>query len=155
LPLGAGAGSGKESPAPEFVGRNVPPTSGPASGIDAVDWSSSVKVTPLASVVPPTSDMTIALWPVGPTSRRSRSSASVWVMFLSSRLTSVMLVPKPATSIVDGYGVAGPSGIRIAPGLTQGLDEHGGGGGGGVPVSMLSDQPPVISPQSAARSSAT
>jgi hypothetical protein len=134
---------------------NVPDASAVLSARWLAAWSSSVRLTLLASVAPPTSDMTIALVPVGPTRSRSRSSGSVCVMFVSRRLTSVIVAPgPPAYVMLDGYGVAGPSGIRICVAFAQ-SGGQGGGGGGGVPVSMLSDQPPAISPHSPEASSAT
>ena len=59
-PDGAGAGAGNVSPAPTFVGLNVPDTSGPASGKLLAVASVSVSVTLLAAMLPPTSDMMIA-----------------------------------------------------------------------------------------------
>ena len=93
LPLGAGAGAGNVSAPPWFVGLNDPVVNTVLSGNSAAAWSSIVSVTPLTSVVPPASDMTIASAPVGPTSRRSRSSASVWVRPVSVTLTSVTVTP--------------------------------------------------------------
>jgi hypothetical protein len=76
-PAGAGAGAGKVSPAPVFVGLNVPLANGPASGREVAAASSSVNVTFDAAVEPPTSDMIIAFWPPGPTSKMSMSSGKI------------------------------------------------------------------------------
>src|SRR4029450_5491805 len=55
----------------------------------------------------------------GPTSRKSRSSGKVWVKPLMVTVTLVT-VPWPATTMSDGYGVAGPlSGMEIGAGLVK------------------------------------
>ena len=59
------------------LGLNAPDTSGPASGRADAAASSRVSVKFVASVVPPTSDMTTNFCPPGPTSRMSTSSGSV------------------------------------------------------------------------------
>jgi len=76
-PPGVGAGAGNGSPAPMFVGWKVPLTSGPASGSGEAAASSSTRFTLTAPMLPPTSDITIAFWPPGPTSRISMSSGNV------------------------------------------------------------------------------
>src|ERR1051326_7173676 len=64
-PDGTGAGATNGSPAPTFVGLNVPETSGPAAGRFAAAASSNVSVTLVAVAVPPTSPIMIAFWPPG------------------------------------------------------------------------------------------
>ena len=59
-PLGVGAGAGKRSPAPKFVGWKMPLTSGPESGSGEPAASFSPIVRCIASMLPPTSDVTIA-----------------------------------------------------------------------------------------------
>jgi len=59
-PLGVGAGAGKRSPAPKFVGWKMPRTSGPESGSGEPAASFSPIVRCIASMLPPTSDITIA-----------------------------------------------------------------------------------------------
>ena len=97
-PDGAGAGAGNTSAPPAFVGLNVPLTSGPESGRLLAAASSSVNVTPLTAVEPPTSDMMIAFCPPGPTSNMSMSSGKVWLKLLS---VTVTLVTAPVTPEID------------------------------------------------------
>ena len=104
-PLGTGAGAGNVSIEPLFVGRKVPETSGPDSGSAVAAASSRTRSTSTASAVPPTSDMTVARWPCGPTSRMSMSSGLRWLTSFSTRLTSVTAVPLlPVTAIVQVDG---------------------------------------------------
>jgi len=76
-PEGVGAGAGNVSRALMFVGLNVPETSGPASGRLVAAASSNVRVTPVAGLEPPTSDIIIAFCPPGATSSTSTSSGNV------------------------------------------------------------------------------
>ena len=134
-PAGAGAGAGKVSPVPELVGWNVPLVSN-AAGIGLAAASSRVRVIPETSSPPPTSDMMMAFWPPGPTSRISISDGKVWVRFLSLTTTLVTVPLNPATVMFDGYGAPAPlSGIVIAVALVnvvwlQGVGEADGEGDG-------------------------
>lgn len=74
-----GACVGKVSPAPMFVGLNVPDVSGPGSGKFDPAASFSVIVRFVTPIEPPTSDIMIAFAPVGPTSRKSASSGNAWL----------------------------------------------------------------------------
>ena len=107
-PAGAGAGDGNGSPAPMFVGLNVPDDSAPASGRLFAAASSSVKVTLLAGVLPPTSDMMMAFCPPGPTSIMSTSSGNVWLKLFNVTVRFVIELACPDTVSVDGYGLAAP-----------------------------------------------
>jgi hypothetical protein len=64
--------------------------------------SSRVRLTLTAFVLPPTSDMTIAFAPDGPTRSTSMSSGSVWLKPLRTRLTSAIELPRPETTQFDG-----------------------------------------------------
>jgi hypothetical protein len=115
-PLGVGAGAGKTSPAPKFVGSKTPLTSGSELGSGEPAASSSPMVRCITSLLPPTSDTTSAFRPPGPTSRTSMSSGYVWESPSRDMRTSVTTPVRPETSQVDGYGVAGPeSGIVVVP----------------------------------------
>ena len=59
-PLGVGAGAGKRSPSPTFVGWKLPLTRGPESGSGEPAASFSPIVRCIAPMLPPTSDITIA-----------------------------------------------------------------------------------------------
>ena len=59
-PLGVGAGAGKRSPAPKFVGWKMPLTSGCQFGSGEPAASSSPMVRCITSLLPPTSDITSA-----------------------------------------------------------------------------------------------
>ncbi|PYJ08219.1 MAG: hypothetical protein DMF06_13325 [Verrucomicrobia bacterium] len=118
-PEGAGAGAGKVSPVPELVGWNVPVVSN-AVGSGLAAASSRVRVIPETSSLPPTSDMMMAFWPPGPTSRISISDGKVWVRFLSLTITLVTVPVRPATVMLEGYGAPAPlSGMVIAAGLVN------------------------------------
>src|SRR5436309_13291244 len=87
------------------------------SGIAAA--SSRVTVIFVTSVPPPASDQIMAFCPAGPTSRKSRSSGNVWVSPLMVTVT-LTTVPRPATTIFDGYGLAVPlSGMVIVVELVK------------------------------------
>src|SRR5438105_15869127 len=90
-PAGAGAGAANVSPAPTFVGLNVPLASGPASGRDEAAASSSVKFWLVVTVDPPTSDQMIAFAPLGATTRISTSSGKSWLKPVSVTVTFEML----------------------------------------------------------------
>src|SRR5262245_50762334 len=102
-PLGRGAGAGQASAGADvkLVGRNVPVTSGPPSGRDAVPSSDSFRARVVTSVPPPTSDRMIALCPPGPTSSMSTSSGKVCVSRNSTDFTTTGKV-NPATAMTDG-----------------------------------------------------
>ena len=47
--------------------------------------------------------------PVGPTTSMSMSSGHVWLKPLRASAKPKTFPPRPGTTIVDGYGVAGPA----------------------------------------------
>ena len=112
-PDGVGAGAGNVSRALTLVGLNVPDTSGPASGRLVAAASSSVRVTPLAGELPPTSDMMIAFCPPGATSSMSTSSGNAWLKLFRVTVKLVTVPTKPETFSVDGYGVAVPTELIV------------------------------------------
>ena len=108
-PDGTGAGGGNTSvPPSRFVGLNVPDTSGPIAGRFVAAASSSVNVTPLTDITPPTSDMMMAFWPPGPTTITSTSSGNVCPKLFSVTVTWLTTPVWPTTVMFDGYGVAAP-----------------------------------------------
>jgi hypothetical protein len=113
-----------------LAGRKLPEVKPPLSGSGAAASSSSVRSTPLVTVEPPASDMTIAFWPPGPTSSMSMSSGNVCEIPLMLRFTSVIDAPRPESVQFDGYGVAGVGGDELS--LMMIAPPHGGGGGGGA-----------------------
>ena len=100
---GAGAGhvSGSGATPTRLVGLNVPVTR-VAPVKSAAAASSSVIVMPVTSPPPPQSDMMTALWPPGPTRRRSKSPGKVLVMLFSFTVTFVMVPVDPATVMFEG-----------------------------------------------------
>jgi hypothetical protein len=112
-PDGAGAGGGNVSRALTLVGLNVPETSGPASGRLVAAASSSVRVTPLAGLLPPTSDMIIAFCPPGATSKMSTSSGKAWLKLLKVTVKLLTVPDRPDTLNGDGYGVAVPTELIV------------------------------------------
>ncbi len=80
------------------------------NGVGTVPAAASLKVklTPVAAVAPPASDIKITFCPPGPTSRMSMSAGKVWDRPLSVTVTFVTVPVKPETTIFDGYGLAGP-----------------------------------------------
>ena len=101
-PNGAGAGAAKVSPVPMFVGLKVPFTNGPTSGRLVPAASSSVNVTFVVTIEPPTSDKIMAFCPPGPTNNISTSSGKVCDRPLSVTVMFVTLPPTPLTTIFDG-----------------------------------------------------
>jgi len=89
------------SPVPIFVGWNVPVVKS-AVGIGLAAASSSVRVIPVTSSPPPTSDMMMAFCPPGPTSRISRSAGKVWLKLFSLTVTLVTVPVRPATVMFEG-----------------------------------------------------
>src|SRR5687768_10133779 len=90
------------------------------SGRGAEASPSNVIVVLTTSLLPPASDMMMAFWPPGPTSRMSISSGQVWSSEWSVTFTSVIDAGPPATTILAGYGVAVPElGICIIAGLAN------------------------------------
>ena len=73
----------------------------PLSGKKTCASSSRVRVVPVMALVPPASDHRMAVRPVGPTSKTSRSSGWVWVAERIATFTSVTLL-NPLTLIVEG-----------------------------------------------------
>jgi hypothetical protein len=118
-PEGVGAGAGNVSRELMFVGLNVPETSGPASGRLVGAASSNVRVTPLAGVVPPTSDMIIAFCPPGATSITSTSSGNVWLKPFKVTVRLVIVDVGKATFRVDGYGLATPEELMVIGDVLQ------------------------------------
>ncbi len=51
--------------------------------------------------------MTMNFTPVGPTKSTSTSDGNVWLICFSVTVTFVTGLSKPATTMADGYGVAG------------------------------------------------
>jgi hypothetical protein len=100
-PAGTGAGAGKVSPVPRFVGLNVPVLKREEGRLLAAA-SSRVRVTFVTSSAPPTSDIMMAFCPPGPTNRMSMSEGKVWARLLSFTVTFVTVPPKPATDMFDG-----------------------------------------------------
>ena len=91
--------------------------------------------------LPPASDQMIAFCPWGPTSRKSRSSEKKW---MSERKVTVTLttVPWHATTMFDGYGLAGPLlGTMIGAGLLKKTGVHVG-----VAVGVGVPAPPYLCP---------
>jgi hypothetical protein len=101
VPPGAGAGAGQVSPVPVLVGRNVPLVNR-AAGMIVAAASSRVRVMPVTSSPPPTSDMMMAFCPAGPTSRMSMSAGKVWVRLFRLIVTFVTVPVNPATGIFEG-----------------------------------------------------
>ncbi len=99
---GAGAGAGKVSPVPKFVGLYVPEVISVESGSVEAAASSNTRSTFTMALLPPASDMMIRFWPAGPTSRMSMSSGKVWFMPYSLTLTSVSDSGRPETTMLDG-----------------------------------------------------
>jgi hypothetical protein len=89
-----------------FVGLNVPVANGPASDTNVAPESLSVIVKgPVAAPMPPTSEKTIRVAPLGPTRSISRSSDRA--LRVKSVRVTVMLVTcegSPETAIELGYG---------------------------------------------------
>jgi hypothetical protein len=84
-----------------LVGWNVPLVKA-AAGIGLAAASSSVRVMPVTSSPPPTSDMMMAFCPPGPTSRISRSAGKVWVKLFNLTVTLVTVPVRPATGMFEG-----------------------------------------------------
>ena len=101
VPPGAGAGAGQVSPVPVLVGRNVPLVNR-AAGIIVAAASSRVRVMPVTSSPPPTSDMMMAFCPAGPTRRMSMSAGKVCVRPLSLSVTFKTVPLKPLTAMFAG-----------------------------------------------------
>jgi len=72
------------------------------SGSGAAASSSSTRLTETTSNEPPVSDITVAFWPVGETSRMSMSSGKVCVSPLIDMLTSSVLPKSPETTQSEG-----------------------------------------------------
>ena len=104
----AGAGAANVSPAPMFVGRNVPDVITVLSGRFDAAASLNVIETLLMPLPPPLSEARITDWPAGPTSRMSTSSGNVCVQLTMRAVTFVIVPLSPETAIVDGYGLATP-----------------------------------------------
>jgi len=98
-----------------LVGLNVPLMSGPLSGRNATAASLKVIVrVPVAPPLPPTSEKTMKVAPVGLTSSISTSSGRAlrWKL-LSVSVTLVVELPMPETRMVLGYGVAAPESLNV------------------------------------------
>ena len=100
-PEGAGAGGGHVSPAPMLVGLYVPVTNA-ADVMLLAAKSSSVRVTPVTGLPPPTSDMMMAFCPPGPTSRMSMSDWKVWARPFSLTVSVATLPVNPETRMFEG-----------------------------------------------------
>jgi hypothetical protein len=112
-----GAGAANVSPAPMFVGRNVPDIIVVESGRFVAAASSNVIATLTMSRLPPVSEARMTDWPTGPISRMSTSSGNVCDQPTIRAVTFVTVPVKPETAIVEGYGLATPdvpeAGIEI------------------------------------------
>jgi hypothetical protein len=83
-----------------FVGLNVPVVN-KADGMLLAASSSSVRVTPVTPLPPPTSDIIMAFCPPGPTRSTSMSEGNVWLKLFSLTVTFVM-IPAEATNMFEG-----------------------------------------------------
>ena len=99
-PEGAGAGAGHVSPAPMFVGLNVPVVNRVPGRLLGAS-SSSVRVTPVTASPPPTSDIMMAFCPPGPTRSTSMSAGEVWLKLFSLTVTFWMM-PAEAINMFEG-----------------------------------------------------
>src|SRR5688572_32305552 len=63
--------------------------------------------------VPPASDRSMTFSPFGPTRRMSTSVGYRWKKLVSVAVTFVIVPPRLATLIVEGYGEAGPLGLIV------------------------------------------
>src|SRR5688572_2223431 len=95
-----------------LVGLKVPDTSGPSAGRKLPASSSNFSVNEFTSLPCPTSDISNAFWPLGLTSKMSRSDGKLW--FTSDRVTVTLLTApfRPDTLITDGYGTLGAASAR-------------------------------------------
>ena len=112
----AGAGAGKLSPGSKSVGRYVPETIGPVSGIVTRAASSNVRFRSETLFAPPTSDISVTTRPLGLASMMSTSSGEACVKFCRLTRTFETGSFRSVRFISEGYGDATPlSGIDIEP----------------------------------------
>ena len=98
----AGAGAANVSPAPIFVGLNVPDVISVPSGRLVAAASSNVIETLLMGELPPVSEARITDCPAGPMRTTSTSSGNVCDQLTRRAVTFVIVPLSPDTTIVDG-----------------------------------------------------